>query len=78
MPEKEKPKDFGRYLQKHRTRKGISLEAVSRVTRISMTSLHQIENEDSANLPAAVFVKGFLRAYADMVGIDARPVLERL
>ncbi len=77
MATREQPKDFGRYLQACRISQGISLEAVSRMTRITKAILKQIESEDLAQLPAPVFVKGFLRAYAEEVGADKDEALER-
>lgn len=61
---------FGRYFKKIRTEKGISLETVSAETRIGIANLVLIENEDHERLPATVFVKGFLRAYAKAIGVD--------
>ena len=52
---------FGRYLQAIRLEKKISLEEVSAQTRIGLSSLSMIEQEDIERLPDEVFVKGFLR-----------------
>ncbi|MEJ2039111.1 MAG: helix-turn-helix domain-containing protein, partial [Desulfosarcinaceae bacterium] len=73
----EKPKDFGRYLQAQRIRQGISLDAISRLTRITKDILKQIESEDMARLPAPVFVKGFLKAYCEAVDLDKDEALAR-
>jgi len=70
MGENDHPKSFGRYLRSVRSEKGISLEQVSWETRIGVDTLQQIESEDVAGLPAEVFVKGFIRAYAKVVGAD--------
>lgn len=76
MP-KESQKDFGRYLQACRLASGCSLDEVAQQTKINRSCLHQIENEDMQNLPEAVFVKGFVRAYADAVEGDAEEALRR-
>ena len=68
---------FGQYLQAIRTGKRISLETVSEETRIRLETLQQIEEEDHENLPDEVFVKGFLRAYANAIGADAEEVVRR-
>jgi cytoskeleton protein RodZ len=73
----EQPGDYGRYLQTHRRAKAMSLEVVAQKTKISMTCLRQIENEDGAGLPAPTFVKGFIRAYAEFVGADVQEALNR-
>jgi len=61
---------FGRYLQAIRIEKGLSLDTVSKETRIRLETLLQIEEEDFKKLPDEVFVKGFLRAYAKAIGAD--------
>ncbi len=61
---------FGRYLQSIRLEKKISLGKVSEETRIAIGNLQQIEKEDLEALPAEVFVRGFLRAYARAIGAD--------
>jgi cytoskeleton protein RodZ len=62
---------FGRYLQSARMEKKISLEKVSEETRIAIRNLQLIEKEDLEALPAEVFVRGFLRAFARAIGADA-------
>jgi cytoskeletal protein RodZ len=77
MNSKSPSLSFGRYLQSVRLEKGISLEEVSKETRIRMENLLLIEKEDHEHLPAQVFVKGFLRAYANAIGADDKEVIER-
>ena len=57
---------FGRYLQAIRIDKGLSLDTVSKETRIRLETLLQIEEEDFKKLPAEVFVKGFLLDRPDL------------
>ena len=68
---------FGRYLKRVRVEKGISLQRVARETRIGLNTLLLIENEDIDKLPAEVFVKGFLRAYAKAIGADGDEAVHR-
>jgi cytoskeletal protein RodZ len=68
---------FGRYLKAIRVEKGISLDEVSKETRIRADTLRLIEKEDHDRLPSEVFVKGFLRAYAETVGVDGDEVVRR-
>lgn len=68
---------FGGYLQTIRLEKGISLEDVSKETRIRVDNLLLIEEEDHAKLPAPIFVKGFLRAYARVIGADEKEAVRR-
>jgi cytoskeletal protein RodZ len=61
---------FGYYLQSIRLEKNITLETVAEETRIAMSNLTAIEREDVESLPDPVFVKGFLRSYAQAIGAD--------
>jgi len=61
---------FGSYLKTVRLEKGIQLSTISAQTRISKDTLAALEDEDHSRLPAEVFVKGFIRAYARVVDAD--------
>ncbi len=68
---------FGQYLQAVRLRKGVSIDEVSRETRVGLDILRAIEKEDADGLPADVYVKGFLRAYAKVVNADGDEAVRR-
>jgi cytoskeletal protein RodZ len=68
---------FGRYLQSIRLEKKISLEDVAAQTRIGLGNLMLVEQEDHEQLPAEVFVKGFLRSYAAAIGADGDEAVRR-
>ncbi len=68
---------FGHYLQMARIERRMGLEEISRRTRIGMDVLRAIENEELDALPAEVFVKGFLRAYAREVRVDGDLAVQR-
>ncbi len=70
MSDDKESLSFGRYLQTIRLEKKISLEQVAAQTRIGVGNLLLVEQEDHEQLPAEVFVKGFLRAYAAAIGAD--------
>ena len=61
---------FGDKFRKERERKGISLEDVSNVTKISSRMLQAIEQEQFDLLPGGVFNRGFIRAYAKHLGLN--------
>ncbi|MBT7696592.1 MAG: DUF4115 domain-containing protein [Desulfobacterales bacterium] len=67
---------FGRYLKSVRLSKGISIQEIADESRVSSDTLINIENEDHSKLPSEVYVKGFLRAYANYVGADGDRVIE--
>ena len=56
--------------------KGISLKEVSDETRIAVSTLRLIEDEAHDKLPDPVFVKGFLRSYAAMMGLDPERIIQ--
>jgi len=66
---------FGSYLKNTRLEKGIGLEAISAATKISMHVLSLIEKEDHAQLPSPAVVRGFLRLYADCIGVEKDMVI---
>lgn len=71
----EEDGDFdGARLRRCRLRRGMEIEEIAGVTKISPTYLRFIEEERFADLPAAVYVRGFVSAYADCVGLDPRRV----
>lgn len=67
----------GRYLRRVRETQGMSVEEVSRATRIPISSVERIESDRFDDLPGEVFVRGFLRAYARAVQVSVDDVLAR-
>ena len=76
MVANRKSLSFGRYLKTVRLEKGIGLKEVAEETKVGMDYLLLIEKEDHDRLPAGVFVKGFLRAYAQAIGADGEEVVK--
>jgi len=60
----------GATLRRARLRRGIELETIADVTKVSVRNLAHLENEHFDDLPAAVYVRGFLKAYATTIGLD--------
>jgi cytoskeletal protein RodZ len=67
----------GQYLRRHREARRMSVEEVSRATRVPSASVERIEADQFDELPGEVFVRGFLRSYAQAVGLQADDVLAR-
>ena len=61
---------FGEKLRKQREQRGITLDAISKTTKISTRMLRALEDEHFDQLPGGVFNKGFVRAYARQVGLN--------
>jgi cytoskeletal protein RodZ len=68
---------LGSYLRHEREHRQISLAELAQTTRIPIRILEQLESDDHARLPADVFVRGFLRSYARVLGVDEQHVLAR-
>jgi cytoskeleton protein RodZ len=62
--------NFGASFRQARVSKGISLDQVATETRISTRFLSAIENEEFHLLPGGIFNRGFVRAFAEKVGLD--------
>ncbi len=67
---------LGSYLRNEREMQQISIAELAQSTRIPARILHQIESDNFDELPAEVFVRGFLRAYARAVGVVEDEILE--
>lgn len=66
----------GRSLKELREKLGIDLKTISAETKITPKTLEAIEAEDLSRLPAPVYLKGFLKAYARMLHLDPQKLIE--
>jgi cytoskeleton protein RodZ len=67
---------LGETLRQARLDKGVSLADAARETRIRRSYLEALEAEDPAALPPAVYTRGFLRTYADYLGLNAQAMVD--
>ncbi len=67
----------GQYLRDLREQRKMSVEEVSRATRVPMASVERIEADRFDELPGEVFVRGFLKSYARSLGVPPDDVLAR-
>ena len=75
---KENNADFNAAdLKQARESSGLTLNELHERTRISARYLEAIENGDFHVLPVPTYSKNFIRTYADAIGIDSGPVLQR-
>src|SRR5438046_1497698 len=58
----------GSHLRELRERRGVSLDEISRSTRVLSPQLQALEADNFAALPAPAFVRGFIRAYCQALG----------
>jgi flagellar biosynthesis protein FlhG len=66
----------GRTLKQIREGMGIELQTISKKTKINLKTLEWIEEEAFEKLPALVYLKGFLKSYAQSLGLDPPKVVE--
>ena len=67
----------GQYLREQRETRRMSVEEVSRATRVPVQSVERIEADRFDELPGEVFVRGFLKSYARALGVSADEVMAR-
>jgi Helix-turn-helix domain len=64
--------EIGNSLREARLRQGLDYPDVERVTKIRPKYLRALEDESFDSLPAQTYVKGFLRTYAEFLGLDGQ------
>jgi helix-turn-helix protein len=64
--------EIGNSLREARLRQSFDLNEVERRTKIRAKYLRALEEERFELLPAQTYVKGFLRTYADVLGLDGQ------
>jgi len=68
---------LGQYLRRERESRQISLQELSRTTRISLPFLKALEEDNLDFFSQNEFIPGFLRLYARHLGLDGQEVLQR-
>jgi cytoskeleton protein RodZ len=62
--------NFGEDLRRERLSRGIALEQITAVTKISQRHLRALEQEQFRLLPGGILSKGIVRGYASALGLD--------
>ena len=68
---------FGKVLVDARVARGMTLQQVSASTKIPVSKLQAIERDEIESLPGGIFTRGFVRSYAEAVGLDPQETLAR-
>jgi cytoskeletal protein RodZ len=63
-------KTIGELLRAAREEKKLTVEQVNKETRISVQTIRSLERDDFGAFPSETYLKGFLRNYADFLGLD--------
>ena len=64
--------EIGNSLREARLRQGLEFPEIEQATKIRGKYLRALEEESFDTLPAQTYVKGFLRSYADYLGLDGQ------
>ncbi|SEK37044.1 RodZ domain-containing protein [Nitrosovibrio tenuis] len=68
----------GQLLRAARLERGLSIEDVARQLRLSVRQVTALEEDDYSKLSSATFLRGFIRNYAKLLQMDAKPLLQRI
>jgi len=71
----EHPDGFGGRLRVARLAQGLDLDRVAGELHLTTTVIESLERDDYEALPGRVFVVGYLRKYARLLGLDPEPLL---
>lgn len=80
MPEPDqdnKGSSIGAFLRETRIDRGLSLDDAARVTRIGKNYLSALEDDRFDILPNPAYARGFLRAYAEYLGLSGDDLIAR-
>ena len=66
----------GAFLKKVREIRGLELDEISQRTKISERYLRALEEEQFADMPAAVYVRGYVTEYARALRLDPQRAAE--
>lgn len=67
----------GSFLQRERLKKQFTLEEVATETCIHIGTIRAIENNNRSKMPAPVFARGFIKLYAEFLGLDSQEIVEK-
>jgi cytoskeletal protein RodZ len=70
-------RQLGQWLRQTREDKGITLAEAQQATKIRQAFLLGLEEENYGILPPPVYIRGFLKNYANFLGIDPREAVQR-
>lgn len=77
MPEVTEDTEYtGDLLRQIREARGLTLEQMANTTKIAIYYLRYLEAEEYEDLPARVYVRGYLRQIAKLLGLDAEPLVQ--
>jgi cytoskeleton protein RodZ len=70
-------KELGRLLREKREALGLNLDELQTLTKIRKRYLEAVEEGNWSILPGDVYARGFVRSYAESVGLDGKVLLDK-
>jgi cytoskeleton protein RodZ len=68
---------FGAFLRQERETRELSLDEIVKKTKIQKKFLIALEEDRLSDMPSAAILRGFIRSYADAVGVDQKLVISK-
>ncbi len=67
---------MGQVFKAARERKRVTLSQAAIKTRIKIQHIEMMERDDFSQMPAPAYARGFIRMYADFLGLESGPLVE--
>jgi len=67
----------GQQLRAARERKELSPSQIASATRMKVQIVEDIENDDFSRIVAPIYAKGFIKLYAEYVGLEPAPLVQQ-
>jgi hypothetical protein len=68
-------RSLGVRLRLHRERRHVALADIAEQTKIQLSLLQGLEQDDVSRWPAGIFRRSYVRAYAQAIGLDPEPIV---
>ncbi len=72
----QKLTEIGSHLRGLRAKKGLSLEEIATKTMVQQRFLDAIEKGEIEQLPEPLYIRGFIRRFAEALGVEGTPLSE--
>lgn len=66
---------LGNTLRERRKQQNITVSQAAAGTRLKLQVVEALENEDYDRIPAPIYVKGFIKIYAEYLGLEPQPLI---
>lgn len=68
---------LGQFLKREREFRRVPLQEIAETSKVNLYFLTQLEADNHEALPEPAFIRGYLKSYAQFVGLDVSDVLLR-